>query len=167
VVGIARRDFSRLVGAWVERAFAGAPRHPAFETLRRDGVFRGAQRHTRFLVERFVLAQEAQAAAKFSRAAGVGNELEASDARGEFRFDDLDRRDARVRLIDVRARHAVFSAAAARAAAEDFVLHVAAAGLVAAAADNDRAAAAAVGDFFLRRQLAERLEQRLDERVHR
>src|SRR5262249_17439046 len=93
VGGIAPTDFSRLGGAWVGRAFAGAPRHPAFETLRRDGVFRGAQRHTRFLVERFVLAHEAQAAAKFSRAAGVGNELEASDARGEFRFDDLDRRD--------------------------------------------------------------------------
>src|SRR5262245_1435741 len=110
------------------------------------------------MVQQFVLADEPESTPELSRSAGVGDQLKTTQSGGEFRFDNFDRSDPGVGLIDVGAGNAVLAAASAGATAEDLVLHVAFAGLVAAATGDDRAAAAAVANLLRRGDLARGLQ---------
>src|SRR3990167_8570252 len=123
-------------------------------------VLGGAEREAGVVVEDQVFSYETQSATEFSCSAGVRDQLEAAETRGEFGFDDLDGGDPGMGLVDIGARDAVFAGAAAGAAAKNFILHITPSGLVAASADDNRAAAAAVRDLFVWNQLAEGLKER-------
>ena len=98
-----------------------------------------------------IFAADAEPTAKLARAAGIGDQFEAGDTRREFAFDDLDRRDLGIALIDGDAGRSVLGRARSGAAGDDLVLHIRLAGIGVAAAEDDRAAAAAVGAHFARR----------------
>src|SRR5215475_6043366 len=111
------------------------------------------------MVQQFVLADKPESTPELSRSAGVGDQLKTTQLGGEFRFNNFDRSDPGVGLIDIGARDAVLAAPSAGAAAEDLVLHIAFARLVAAAADDDRAAAAAVAHLLIWGDLAGGFQQ--------
>ena len=67
--------------------------------------------------------------------------------------------------LTVMPGHAVLARARAGAAGDDLVLHVALAGIGAAAAEDDGAAAAAVGAHLARHDVAQRVEDGVDQRV--
>src|SRR5580700_1614050 len=144
VIRVACRQALGLVAARIDPDVAGPAGAAAGATVRRNDVLHRADREPR-VGEIEVFAADAEPAAIKSGAAGIADELAAQHAGRKFAFDDLDRRDAGVALVDGDGAGAVLGGAGAAAAGDDLVLHIALPGGGRAAADDDRAAAAAVG----------------------
>ena len=113
-----------------------------------------------------IFAADAEAAAIAAGAAGILDQLEAQDAGRKLAFDDLDRRDHRIALVDRDAGRAVLGGAGAGAAGDDLVLHIGLAGLGRAPAEDDGAAAGAVGPHLVGHDVGERVIDRIDQRMH-
>src|SRR5712671_1103748 len=120
----------------IDHDIAGATVAASGAAVRRDHVLHGADGEPRVLkVE--ILAPQAEAAPVAAGAAGIRDEVEPQEAGRELGFDDLDRRDAGVALIDRDAGGAVPAAAGAGAARHDLVLDVVAARIGTAPTQND------------------------------
>jgi hypothetical protein len=104
------------------------PSPPPASAERRDDVLGRADREAR-VREVDIFAPDAEPAAEFARAAGILDQLEFQHARREFAFDDLDRGDLGIALIDGGAGSAVLARAPTRPATDDLVLHIGLAGL--------------------------------------
>ena len=112
-----------------------------------------------------IFAADAKPAAELAGAAGIGDQLEAGDARGKFAFDDLDGCDLGVALIDRDAGGAILARPRAGAAGDNLVLHIALAGVGVAPAENDGAAAAAVGARLARHDMTHGGEDGIHQRM--
>src|SRR5579864_8057735 len=144
IIGVARGQAFGPVAVRVDPDVAGPAGAAAGGAVRRNDVLHRADREAR-VGEIEIFAADAEPAAIKSRAAGIADQLEAQPAGRKLAFDDLDRRDAGIALVDGDGAGAVLGGAGAAAAGDDLVLHVALAGGGRAPADDDRAAAAAVG----------------------
>src|SRR5579862_2802600 len=166
IIGVAGRQTLRPIGLGIDPDIAGTTVAAALHAVRRNDVLHRTDGKAR-LSEIEIFTAHAEPAAKLSRAAGIANKLEAYETRGKFAFDDFDRCDLGIALVDGGNRCAVLAGARAAAASDDLVLHIALPGRRAASADDDGAAAATVGAHFAGNDWRQRGEQSIDERVHR
>src|SRR6266545_2738929 len=164
IVRVAGRQALGRWGARVDPDLTGTPIAAAGTAVRRNHMLHGADGEAR-VREIEIFAANAQSAAELTRAAGVGDELEADESGGKFALYDFDRRDLGVALVDSDAGRAVLARARAGAAGEDLVLHIALAGIGVAAAEDDGAAATAVGADLARNHTAHGGEDRVHQRM--
>src|SRR5215831_11841468 len=121
---VARRG-ARLVlvgGAEPHHEARAAARLAAGDALRRKARLVEPADHGRIL-EQLVLAPQAQAPAPPPGAARIRHEIEARDAAGIFRLEDLDRRDVQVGEMRRGRRRPIVPHAAAIGRSHDLVLH--------------------------------------------
>src|SRR5262249_19145634 len=120
IIGVARGQALRRRGVRVDPDIAGAAAAAAGAAARRNRMPHRADRKAR-IGEVEVFAADAEPTAKLARAAGIGDQFEAGDTRWEFAFDDLDRRDLGIALIDGDAGRSVLGRARSGAAGDDLV----------------------------------------------
>jgi hypothetical protein len=164
IVGVTGRQAFRCVGLGVDRDVAGASAHAADAAVWRNDVSHGPNGEAGIRkVE--ILAANAEPAAPLAGTAGIRDQLETGYAGRKLAFDDLDRRDLGIALVDGDSGAAVLGRARAGAAGDDLVLDVAPSTVCAAAAENDRTAAATVGAYLAWHDVAHGVEYGVDQRM--